>query len=178
MNPIDDTFTRADRPTQTPTPGIPTNGGGQTVPEAASAPDPAHHPVSEDDADLHLSPELLQDELEVRETDPGEHRIHRAEQKISKHGDAIAAFRAEQGKIGDPELIDRIRASGICDRAQRYLRSALWCVDLDALAWFASLCILMAAPGWWRIGLAVTAVALAFWLSTTLKRSLSRDSVI
>lgn len=166
MNPINDSFTRSNPPTQTPPPGFPDNGSGQVLAGANSAPEPGSHPLAEpEDADVHLSPELLEDEREVRETDPGEHQVLRAEQKISEHGDAIAAIRSAQKRVGDRGLIDRILASGLCDLAQRYISVANGCVGVDALAWFASLCVLLSARGLWRIGLAAIALILALLLS-------------
>src|SRR5260221_6774919 len=150
MNPINDSFTRENPPTQSP-PGVPNNGSVQFVTGAISAPEAGSHPLAEhEDADIHLNPELLQDERDVRETDPGEHQVLRAEQKVSRHGDAIAALRsAQKNKIGDRKMIDQIRASGLCDLAQRYMNAGLGFVGVDALAWFASLCILVSVSGWW-----------------------------
>jgi hypothetical protein len=163
MDPTDDRFTREHPPTQSPPPGVPDNGSGQVLADAISAAEPS---LAENyDTDIHLSPELLQDEREVRETDPGEHQVLHAEQKRSKHSDAIAALRSGQNRIGDRGLMDRIRASGLCDLAQRYINTAHGCVGLDSLAWFASLCVLLSVPGWWHIGLAAIAVALALLLS-------------
>ena len=166
MNPIDDSFTRANPPTQSPPPGVPNNGSGQVMADASAATEPGRPLVEHEDPAIHLSPELLEAEREVRETDPGEHQALRAEQTISEHSDAIAALRSDQkNKIGERGLIERIRASGLCDLAQRYINAGLGCVGVDALAWFASLCVLLTVPGWWRIALAALALILALVLS-------------
>jgi hypothetical protein len=165
MNPIDDSSTRPTGPPQPPPSGAPNNGGGQILPDPTSEAQAGSRPAENEYADVHLSPELLQDEREVRETDPGEHRVSRAEEKISGHSDAIAAVRSAQKRIGDPDLIQRIRASGLCDLAQRYINAGLGFVGGDALAWFASLCMLLTVSGWWRLALAAVALLLALLLS-------------
>ena len=165
MDPTDDRSTR-ERPAAQSPPPVPENGGRQVLADAIAAAEPGANPLAEhQDTDIHLSPELLQDEREVRETDPGEHQVMLAEQKISKHGDAIAACRSEQKRLGERALIDRIRASGLCDLAQRYMNAGHACVGIDALAWFASLCVLLDVGGWWRVGVAVLAVVFAYLIS-------------
>jgi hypothetical protein len=136
---------------------VPRNGGANL-----SFPLPEHTEARNDDVPLDL--DALADEREIRETDHPEDQAVLAEEKIAARNEAIRELVTAQGRIGDKLMIERIRASGLCDLAPSLIAASYVLVSLDAICWYFSLSSLLAVAGWWRLALVLLAAAIVVGL--------------
>jgi hypothetical protein len=157
MDPIDHPFTTSSKQEQLRPALVPENGSGSL---RAPGRDPGEPEIGE----IALTRDTVEDEREIRETDRPQDQAVIAEEKIAARNEAIRELAAKQGRIGDKLMIERIRASGLCDLAPSLVRASYGLASLDTVCWYASLSYLLAVPGLWRLALVPLAITIVVGL--------------